>query len=259
MTILNLCARGVMRASRGGRPRNGAAKDVSAARQKAYRNDDDRAEGAQTGSDMTSEQQPTTIKKYANRRLYNTGSSTYVTLEDLAQMVKRGEDFVVYDAKSGEDLTRAVLAQVIFEQEAKVGQSLLPITFLRQLIRFYGDSMQMIVPSYLEFSLERFVADRQNFGEHLPDAFGVKGTIHAKMFEALEEQTRKNMAMFQQALTMFNPFAATLAEGGAAQTPTTIACAGTPATPQAPDAEIEDMRRQLESMQKAIEDLVKKG
>jgi polyhydroxyalkanoate synthesis repressor PhaR len=213
---------------------------------------------------MTSEQQPTTIKKYANRRLYNTGSSTYVTLEDLAQMVKRGEDFVVYDAKSGEDLTRAVLAQVIFEQEAKVGQSLLPITFLRQLIRFYGDSMQMIVPSYLEFSLERFVADRGNFREHLTDAFGVKGTIHAKMFEALEEQTRKNMVMFQQALTMFNPFAATLAEGGVAPaltstlTPISDASATPTATP-ASDAEIEDMRRQLESMQKAIEELVKKG
>ncbi|MGC1639472.1 MAG: polyhydroxyalkanoate synthesis repressor PhaR, partial [Pseudolabrys sp.] len=90
--------------------------------------------------------EPVTIKKYANRRLYNTGTSTYVTLEDLASMVKNGEDFVVYDAKTGEDITRSVLAQIIFEQENKEGQSLLPITFLRQLIRFYGDSMQMLVP-----------------------------------------------------------------------------------------------------------------
>src|SRR5439155_18414090 len=98
--------------------------------------------------------EPVTIKKYANRRLYNTGTSTYVTLEDLASMVKGGEDFVVYDAKSGEDITRSVLAQIIFEQENKEGQNLLPINFLRQLIRFYGDSMQMLVPRYLEISLE---------------------------------------------------------------------------------------------------------
>ena len=99
--------------------------------------------------------EPVTIKKYANRRLYNTGTSTYVTLEDLATMVKNGEDFVVFDAKTGEDITRSVLTQIIFEQENKEGgQNLLPINFLRQLIRFYGDSMQMLVPRYLEVSLE---------------------------------------------------------------------------------------------------------
>ena len=99
---------------------------------------------------MADEKEPITIKKYANRRLYNTGTSTYVTLEDLATMVKAGENFVVYDAKTGEDITRSVLAQIIFEQENKEGQSLLPIAFLRQLIRFYGDSMQMLVPRFLE-------------------------------------------------------------------------------------------------------------
>ena len=98
--------------------------------------------------------EPVTIKKYANRRLYNTGTSTYVTLEDLAAMVKKGEDFVVYDAKTGEEITRSVLTQIIFEQENKEGQNLLPIAFLRQLIRFYGDSMQMLVPRYLEVSIE---------------------------------------------------------------------------------------------------------
>src|SRR5690349_22129488 len=97
---------------------------------------------------MAKTDQPTTIKKYANRRLYNTGTSTYVTLEDLAAMVKDGEDFLVYDAKTGDDITRSVLAQIIFEQENKAGQNLLPTTFLRQLIRFYGDSMQMVVPKY---------------------------------------------------------------------------------------------------------------
>ena len=114
---------------------------------------------------MTGEKPPVTIKKYANRRLYNTGTSAYVTLEDLAGMVKRGDDFVVYDAKSGEDITRSVLAQIIFEQEGKNGQSLLPITFLRQLIRFYGDSVQMLVPSYLELSLDKLTKEKGCFAD----------------------------------------------------------------------------------------------
>ena len=108
---------------------------------------------------------PTTIKKYANRRLYNTASSAYVTLADLAKMVKSGEDFVVYDAKSNEDITRSVLTQIIFEQEGIEGQSLLPTTFLRQLIRFYGDSMQGLLPSYLEFSIDRFSGERPAMAE----------------------------------------------------------------------------------------------
>ena len=110
---------------------------------------------------MAKSDQPTTIKKYANRRLYNTGTSTYVTLEDLAAMVKEGEDFLVYDAKTGDDITRSVLAQIIFEQENKAGQNLLPTTFLRQLIRFYGDSMQMLVPRYLEVSIDSLTRYRR--------------------------------------------------------------------------------------------------
>jgi polyhydroxyalkanoate synthesis repressor PhaR len=200
---------------------------------------------------MTSEQRPITIKKYANRRLYNTGASTYVTLEDLAQMVKKGEDFVVYDAKSGEDITRSVLAQVIFEQEAKVGQSLLPISFLRQLIGFYGDSMQMIIPSYLEFSLGRFAADQQKFRDQMTNALGGKGTLQVQMFEVVEEQTRKNMTMFRQALSMFNPFASKL---GDEAPPHGAETAG--ATSQ--DSDLEAMRRQLDAMQKAIDDLARK-
>ena len=108
---------------------------------------------------------PIMIKKYANRRLYNTASSAYVTLADLAKMVKTGEDFVVFDAKTNEDITRSVLAQIIFEQEGIQGQSLLPITFLRQLIRFYGDSMQALLPSYLEFSIDRFTCEQQKMRE----------------------------------------------------------------------------------------------
>jgi len=118
---------------------------------------------------------PITIKKYANRRLYNTASSAYVTLADLAKMVKNGEDFVVYDAKTNEEITRSVLAQIIFEQEGIEGQSLLPITFLRQLIRFYGDSVQALLPSYLEYSIDQFTGEKQAMreamrGEERPSA-----------------------------------------------------------------------------------------
>src|SRR6201747_3321697 len=121
---------------------------------------------------MAKSDSPVTIKKYANRRLYNTGTSTYVTLEDLAAMVKKGEDFTVYDAKSGEDITRSVLAQIIFEQENKEGQNLLPIAFLRQLIRFYGDSMQMMVPRFLEASIDSLTKEQGKFREHMSSSFG---------------------------------------------------------------------------------------
>ena len=122
---------------------------------------------------MAKSDEPITIKKYANRRLYNTGTSTYVTLEDLATMVKAGENFVVFDAKTSEDITRPVLAQIIFEQENKEGQNLLPINFLRQLIRFYGDSMQMMVPRYLEVSLESFTREQEKMRQQMAQAFGV--------------------------------------------------------------------------------------
>src|SRR5579863_2391930 len=146
--------------------------------------------------------EPVTIKKYANRRLYNTGTSTYVTLEDLAGMVKSGEDFVVFDAKTGEEITRSVLTQIIFEQENKEGgQNLLPIAFLRQLIRFYGDSMQMLVPRYLEVSIESLTREQQKFRDQMAQAFG------GSPFGALEDQVRRNMEMFERAFAMFTPFA----------------------------------------------------
>jgi polyhydroxyalkanoate synthesis repressor PhaR len=149
---------------------------------------------------MANTEAPITIKKYANRRLYNTGTSTYVTLEDLATMVKDGEDFVVYDAKSGDDITRSVLAQIIFEQENKEGQNLLPINFLRQLIRFYGDSMQMLVPRYLEVSLESLTKEQEKFRQQMAQTFGVGS------FGPLEDQVRRNMEMFEKAFSMFAPF-----------------------------------------------------
>lgn len=155
---------------------------------------------------MTDDAEPIIIKKYANRRLYNTGSSTYVTLEDLAQMVKAGDDFVVQDAKSGENITRSVLTQIIFDQEAKDGQSLLPIAFLRQLIQFYGDSMQSMVPSYLEHSMNSFAREQEKMREQMAQAFGG--------IPAMEENVRRNMEMFQNAMNMFMPFGAQAAGSG---------------------------------------------
>ena len=202
---------------------------------------------------MASEKKPITIKKYANRRLYNTGTSTYVTLEDLAKMVKVGEDFLVFDAKSGEDITRAVLGQIIFEEEGKEGQSLMPITFLRQLIRLYGDSMQMVVPSFLEFSIGKFVNDQAKIRDEFVSAMGGKEVPGGQMFSAMEEQARKNIAMFSQALTMFTPFTATVQP--------TEAEASAAAAPKAPGAmpDFDEMRRQINEMQRQIESLSRKG
>ena len=206
---------------------------------------------------MASEKQPTTIKKYANRRLYDTGTSTYVTLEDLAAMVKRGEDFVVCDAKSGEDITRPVLTQIIFEQEGKEGQSMLPIAFLRQLIRFYGDSMQMLVPSYLEFSIDKLTREQQKFREQFTQAIGVApfGEPTRQAFQSLEEQARKNMAVFRQALTMFNPFGVPT-EG---MTTTGRRSTSRRRGPARKAADVADLKRQLDELNKRIDNLSKQG
>lgn len=189
---------------------------------------------------MAQEKEPITIKKYANRRLYNTGTSTYVTLEDLAAMVKTGDDFVVYDAKTGEDITRSVLAQIIFEQENKEGQSLLPISFLRQLIRFYGDSMQMLVPRYLEQSIDTFTREQGKFREQMAQAFGGG-------FGPLEDQVRRNMEMFEKTFAMFTPFAR-----GEKSAPTSSA-----AKPSG-GGDIDELKRQLEDMQKRVDQLSRK-
>ena len=194
---------------------------------------------------MTETKPPVTIKKYANRRLYDTGSSAYVTLEDLASMVKAGRDFEVFDAKSGEDITRSVLAQIIFEQEAKDGQSMLPVAVMRQLIRFYGDSLQSLVPSYLEFSMGRFATDQQKFRENMGKAIG------GPSFGSLEEITRTNMDMFTKALSLFNPFAAMQQAGKAEE------AAGSGAKPAHAGApgDIEVLRRELGDMQSRLEKL----
>ncbi|MBB4479529.1 polyhydroxyalkanoate synthesis repressor PhaR [Rhizobium sp. 9T] len=148
------------------------------------------------------------IKKYANRRLYNTGTSTYVTLEDLAEMVKRGEDFTVQDAKSGDDITHSVLTQIIFEQESKTGNTLLPISFLRQLITYYGDQMQMVVPSFLEHSMRAFSEQQAQMREQVNRAFGETplGKNLQLPMQMVEDQVRRNTELFQQAMQMFSPF-----------------------------------------------------
>jgi polyhydroxyalkanoate synthesis repressor PhaR len=204
---------------------------------------------------LTSEKQPIKIKKYAYRRLYNTGTSTYVTLEDLAGMVKRGEDFIVCDAKSGEDITRPVLTQIIFEQEGKDGQGLLPVSFLRQLIRFYGDSMQMLVPSYLEFSIDKFTRDQQKFRDQLSSALpaGPFTEPTRQAFAAMEEQARKNMVVFRQALSILNPFGI-VADGAA---PAASAAAGEEAgaATAKQQADVDELKRQLEELNKRIDKL----
>jgi len=144
---------------------------------------------------------PIIIKKYANRRLYNTQASSYVTLEHLCDMVKEGVEFEVRDARSGEDITRQVLAQIIFEEENKGGQHMLPIQFLRQLIRFYGDSLQAFVPSYLELSMESFTKNQQEMREKFAEAFGSKFG-----FKDFEKMSRQNIEMFERAMRMFSPF-----------------------------------------------------
>ena len=194
---------------------------------------------------MAKSEEPIVIKKYANRRLYNTGTSTYVTLEDLAAMVKSGEDFVVYDAKSNDDITRSVLTQIIFEQENKEGtQNLLPINFLRQLIRFYGDSMQMLVPRYLEVSIDSLTREQEKFRQQLSQAFGGIGA-----FGPLEDQVRRNMEMFERTFAMFSPFAR---QGNqAAAEPDKTATPG--------GGEIDDLKKQIDEMQKRISRLGEKS
>jgi polyhydroxyalkanoate synthesis repressor PhaR len=144
---------------------------------------------------------PVVIKKYANRRLYNTSTSSYVTLDDLSRMVKARADFVVYDAKTGEDITRAVLTQIIVEEEQKGGQNLLPISFLRQLIGLYGDSMQWLVPRYLEHAMSSFARNQEQMRKSLQDAFG--GLFP---FGPLEQMGKQNLALFEQTMKMFSPF-----------------------------------------------------
>jgi len=191
------------------------------------------------------------IKKYANRRLYNTASSSYVTLEHLSEMVKKNVDFVVYDAKTNEDITRSVLTQIIFEEENQ-GQSLLPIQFLRQLIGFYGNSMQSFLPSYLELSLSSFTQQQ----DRLRSQLGALGAVPG-ITAPFDETIRQNLALFDRAMKMFSPFAYARPEDSAGKAEPAAPSAATPASPASEDA-LADLRKRMEEMQAQIEKLAKR-
>ena len=198
---------------------------------------------------------PITIKKYANRRLYNTATSSYVTLDHLCQMVQDDVDFVVYDAKSGEDITRSVLTQIIVEEESK-GQNLLPITFLRQLISFYGDSMQWMVPQYLEHMMGAFSQNQDRMRQSMQETFG--GMFP---FGNLEEMSKQNMALFESAMRMFSPFGAQDGEGApaggeAAAKPAGETAQGGGAKEGAKES-LDALKSQIDQLQKQIDTLNK--
>ena len=187
---------------------------------------------------MTSTATPITIKKYANRRLYNTATSSYVTLDHLSQMVKDNEDFVVYDAKSGEDITRSVLTQIIVEEESKGGQNLLPISFLRQLIGFYGDQLGGLVPRYLEYSMQAFSRNEEQMRQYM------KHTLDGLFpFNPIEEMNKQNIALFESAMKMFTPFYSAQQSGLEGH--------------KSPDT-VSELQDRLNTMQRQIDDLNKK-
>ena len=193
----------------------------------------------------TSENTTVTIKKYANRRLYNTATSSYVTLDHLCQMVKDGIDFAVFDAKSGDDITRSVLTQIIVEEEAK-GQNLLPISFLRQLISFYGDNMQqMLLPRYLDFSMKSFTENQEKMRSYMEDTFG-----SVFPFGQFEEMSKQNLALFERTMNFFAP----TQDASGEQNGDTAASGG-----DATATEIETLKSQIDAMQQQIKKLDKKA
>jgi polyhydroxyalkanoate synthesis repressor PhaR len=186
-----------------------------------------------------------TIKKYANRRLYNTATSSYVTLDDLCHMVKDNKEFVVYDAKTGDDITRSVLTQIIVEEEAK-GQALLPIGFLRQLIGFYGDNLGNMVPRYLDSSMKVFAQNQEKFRSYMKGAF-FDGLFP---FGSLEEMSKQNVAILERAMKMFVPFAPEGSDKGGEK-------AAMPGMPDSPD-KLEALKDKIDALQRQLDDLGKK-
>jgi polyhydroxyalkanoate synthesis repressor PhaR len=196
-------------------------------------------------ADMTdksgAETQPVIIKKYANRRLYNTSTSSYVTLDDLSGMVKKGSEFVVFDAKTSEDITRPVLTQIIVEEEQK-GQNLLPISFLRQLISLYGDSMQWLVPRYLDHAMSTFARNQEQMRKSLQDAFG--GLFP---FGPLEEMGKQNLALFEKTMKMFSPFPGAKVPGDK------------PGEETPDEGTLDELRQRINLLQQQVELMGKKG
>jgi polyhydroxyalkanoate synthesis repressor PhaR len=188
-------------------------------------------------SEEKTKAEPVIIKKYANRRLYNTQTSSYVTLDHLAGMVKEGTEFEVQDARTGDDITRSVLTQIIFEEEAK-GQNLLPIKFLRQLIRFYGDNLQAFVPGYLDMSMDSFTKNQGAMRDRIAEAMGGGNQM-------IENLTRQNLAMFERAMQMFSPFGVTPAGRKT----------GEPAEEKPVSSDVETLKREMEAMRRQLSEL----
>jgi polyhydroxyalkanoate synthesis repressor PhaR len=194
----------------------------------------------------TAEEGVAVVKKYANRRLYNTASSSYVTLDDLSKMVRDGDDFVVYDAKTGEDLTRSILTQIILEEDGK-GRNLLPTNFLRQLIRYYDDSLRAFLPRYLEMSMENFSSNQDQIRNYIEGTFGRFFPINQ-----FEDMARQNIALFQQAATMFNPVAG--GDDSTSRSPAENGSASADASD--PEKEIKELSQRIESLQAELSKLV---
>jgi polyhydroxyalkanoate synthesis repressor PhaR len=207
------------------------------------------AETASTAS------KPAVVKKYANRRLYNTATSSYVTLDELSQMVRKGEEFVVFDAKTGEDITRSVLTQIILEEDSK-GRNLLPIGFLRHVIGYYDDSLQSFLPRYLELSMENFARHQDQMRSYVEQTFGRFFPLNQ-----LEDMTRQNMALFQRAASMFRPFPSGEGEQQGGTDETTWQVRPAPGSggdkPASLDEEIRELRSRMESLQRQLDTMQK--
>lgn len=210
--------------------------------------------GGAQGGGQDPQLPPVVVKKYANRRLYNTEASSYVTLEDLAGMVRQGRDFVVYDAKTGDDITRSVLTQIIVEEEAK-GHNLLPTSFLRQLIGFYGDNLQSLVPRYLEFAMGSFARQQEQMRRTMQQT--MEGFLP---FGNLEEVSKQNMAMMERAMSLFAPFRPPGAgPGGPGAQATPFAREGDAPTREGgagPEAErVAALQAELEALKRQLDEL----
>jgi len=203
---------------------------------------------ADAQSTKDGEQKVAVVKKYANRRLYNTGSSSYVTLDDLSRMVRQGKHFVVHDAKSGEDLTRSILTQIILEEDGK-GRNLLPISFLRQVISFYDDSLRAFLPRYLELSMENFSGNQEQIRRY------IEGTL-GRFFpmNQFEDMARQNMALFQRAASLLNPTATGESEPPAASE--SVAASEPAKEADGTASQIKELNARIEALQEQLGALI---